>query len=464
MAARLWRLFWLTVLVGHAFLAILWWWFQPGGFGIGHPRFWANRVGPVAVLALSIASLWVLHRGRPAMVRLLLPMWPAAWAAAAMAGRFLFPISLAWLWLVPAGVAAVMGLGAIPSWRNSPMRSRGICAGIAFASALAGAGLVWTQRMPPPATHPLNTSLPELDTSISSSIVHAGAVRLEGKVLVHSFDGSITAPVSRLMLMIEPLLSFSSRSPDGCPTVLVGHEDRAGPAPRLRDGCRHGERSCAFVYDFRGQGSASLIVGSRPDVKGVAVEAVSRLERPVYSHLNSFCDVEIRGHRQLSLEFSACPGVPIEVRRFDYPIGRPARFAFLDKDETFRVVEASSGEKGPFHTLASGRLGRDEPLIITLHDQGRPQGRISFADWARQADVSFSPTAGWGVPVNAIEFSLSGDTPGSPASIFITLAGTSVGRGWDCVGHAAGTYRNRIVIESVEDSGTSSGPAGPPAE
>jgi hypothetical protein len=33
---------------------------------------------------------------------------------------------------------------------------------------------------------------------------------------------------------------------------------------------------------------------------------------------------------------------------------------------------------------------------------------------------------------------------------FVTLAGTSVGRGWDSVGHAPGTYRNRMKIEWVD--------------
>ncbi len=118
------------------------------------------------------------------------------------------------------------------------------------------------------------------------------------------------------------------------------------------------------------------------------------------------------------------------------------------------MVEASSGEKGPFKLLASGPLGRDEPLEITLLDQGRPEGWITLADWAQQAGTALSPSAGWGVPVNAIEFSASGDEPEAPASIFVTLAGTSVGRGWDCVGHTAGTYRNRIRFERIDDSGT----------
>jgi hypothetical protein len=131
-------------------------------------------------------------------------------------------------------------------------------------------------------------------------------------------------------------------------------------------------------------------------------------------------------------------------------MGRPAGFAFLDRDGSFRVVEATSGEKGPFRTLASGRLGREEPLSITLLDRGRPEGTIALADWARQADTSLSPTAGWGAPANAIEFSLSGNAPSAPASIFVTLASTSIGRGWDCVGHTAGTYRNRILFEKVK--------------
>ena len=35
---------------------------------------------------------------------------------------------------------------------------------------------------------------------------------------------------------------------------------------------------------------------------------------------------------------------------------------------------------------------------------------------------------------------------GFQLSVWITLAATSVGRGWDAVGHRAGTYRNRLEI------------------
>lgn len=52
--------------------------------------------------------------------------------------------------------------------------------------------------------------------------------------------------------------------------------------------------------------------------------------------------------------------------------------------------------------------------------------------------------------MNAIEFQrIDKRENEAPASqIWITLAATSVGRGWDCVGHHAGTYRNRMVFNA----------------
>ncbi len=130
----------------------------------------------------------------------------------------------------------------------------------------------------------------------------------------------------------------------------------------------------------------------------------------------------------------------------EYPVGRPARCAYLGEDGVFRIVEARSGEKGPFRELASGPLARNDPLTITFHDDGRAFCTMTLDDFAAQASIALSPTAGWGLPMNAIEFSLSDARPTSPASVFVTLAGTSVGRGWDSVGHAAGVYRNRMTV------------------
>jgi hypothetical protein len=169
--------------------------------------------------------------------------------------------------------------------------------------------------------------------------------------------------------------------------------------------------------------------------------------------------LQLAGHRKLSVSFSPCPGARIDVLPSDYPVGRPARCAFLGADGIFRVVEASSGEKGPFRELARGPLARGDALTMTFHDESQPFCAITLDDFASQASTDLSPTAGWGLPMNAVEFSRDNDRETSPASVFVTLAGTSVGRGWDSVGHAAGTYRNRMRVEILGGAGASTQPA-----
>ena len=67
--------------------------------------------------------------GRPSRMdrglRVLLPVWPAAWAAMAISARVLFPISLAWLWLAPGAAAAFMALATIPVYYQRPRASTG---------------------------------------------------------------------------------------------------------------------------------------------------------------------------------------------------------------------------------------------------------------------------------------------------------------------------------------------------
>ncbi len=449
------RLFWLTVLVAHLIAAALWWWLEPGGFPWGHPRFWMNRVLPWLVVLWGSGSLSSLHREDRRRLLIWLPAMPAAWLAGAVAGRLVFPITFAGIWLAPLGIAAAMAAFLIRIGRNLSPKPTAAMIAVACVGSVIGSAALLGQRPPAPGTHPLLTDFSDVEEppAVSSPTMPA-VIDLGADTRVYTSEGSLNIRLAPFALTVTPLLRFLNRSADGCWTILARPDIREGPEPRPRGATRLEDQSWLVHYDFPGQGPASLRVTHDPRTKSLSIDATTRLDRPVYSHLNAFCDLEVRGHRRLALQFSPCGATRIEVFHYDYPFGRPARFAFVDEARRFRVVEASSGEKGPFRILAEGRLDRSSSLTITLWDEDRAIGRITLVDWSAQASTQLSPTAGWGVPENAIEFSLNGVEPTSPASLFITLAATSVGRGWDSVAHAAGTYRNRITIEP----GTSVGP------
>ena len=435
-------LFWRVVLAAHAAAAAAWFWLMPGGFPIGHVRFWANRVVPVGCFVVALAGLFAAWRGRMAILRLIIVAFPAAWLAMGATMAIVFPVSGRALGLKLILFALALGAAAVLTCRKHRPRLLPMGA-IALAAALVGIALPLTQRAGPPSTLPVNLPLPELDATDAD--LPRDPIQLGVATEVHAASGAVRLRCGSLRLDVYPLLTFQSRSPDRCWTILAPLALRVGSRWRVAAG--RIDKMVQLTY--RGDETGYLAVSPRGEAGGLSIEAFARLDQPVYSHLNTFCEIGIAGHKRLALSFSPCPDARIDVLPSDYPVGRPRRLAYVDADGRFRVVEATSGEKGPFHELAAGPLRRGEPLAITLYDDESGVCCVVLDDWAAQAGTALSPTAGWGLPVNAIEFSREGDAPGSEAALFITLAGTSVGRGWDTVGHAPGTYRNRMRIEPV---------------
>ena len=151
------------------------------------------------------------------------------------------------------------------------------------------------------------------------------------------------------------------------------------------------------------------------------IDARTQLTTPIYSHLNTFTELTISGHRKLAVSFSPCPNSASNSSPSRSRAVRRLR-SLPDRNGIFRVVQARRAEKGPFTTLAEGKLGRSDPLTMTLYDQDTPVFEITLADWAAQAGVQVSPTAGYGLPVNAIEFSIDGETDRASAGMWIALA------------------------------------------
>ncbi len=418
------------VLAGNGAGAALWAWVSPRGYPALHPQWWANEVAPWVAVTVVAAALVALAAGRRPVARALVLGLGAAWAGAAVGALAWFPASGARMAVAPGLAAAALLLLAL---RGPPPLARGwplaVVAGLAVGFAAPR-----TQRAPDPDTRPAG----------SSAVGPAGPGQGDPPGWADVRAARLVADLPGARVLVEPLLTFGSCSPDRGWTLFA-------PGAVRRPFDLVGVDAGAVVRAAYAREDAfdrtTAVLEARRDGRALLVDATTRLERAVFSHLNAFTRVSLRAREPvgLALVFSPCASVPVEVTFADYPVGRPMRLAYLDGEGTFHVVEAASGEKGPFRELARGPLRRGEALTVTALAGGAPVARLTWADWSAQVGTTLSPTAGWGVPVNAIEFELAAT---GVMELWCTLAGTSVGRGYQSAGHAPGAYRNRLRVEA----------------
>lgn len=422
---RIARVVAIVVLVGHVVAAGAALPMLPHGFAPTDVWFWSNTVIPALAVLTTLAVFVRLLFFRSSRVALSVLVAAAAggWSGAALTGVFLFPSSMT-LGRCAATVAVALVLIAVAVWARE--RPAPTLVGLA-TGALLGGVVIFAQRAPAPSTRPAGGTLAEMQ---GEDTVEDAAT---GQVLLTCGKGK---------LRIAPLLSFRSRSPDRTWTVLA--PDEPGPQRKLT---HYAKTPVGFRASYSDDGLSTL-VAVKDRAGGLEVDAVSKLGAPVYSHLNSFTTIHIAFDALVSFSPTGPSRFPIEPA--DYPTGRPSQLAYLAEDLTFRVVRARDAEKGPFTELAKGRLGRDEPLVIEIRPQSEADKtdkgcRLTFKDWSSQVSTEPSPTAGWGVPQNSVQFFKGGDE----SLILLALAETGPGRGWHSVGHAEGTYRNRVRVEPL---------------
>jgi hypothetical protein len=423
------------VLVGAAF----WWWLMPGGFPISHSRFWLNSVAPIVVVVATLLALAGMLRRRYRIAGLVLLSCAAAWAAIAIYGRVQFPFSLSGKWILGMFAAGFAMVGWWMIRRQTGAEPIGSITAVVAGTGL-GAFVMWAEVPPRPTTNPSGEIVKIAWRDDAPAHVEP-VVRITESCRFYPNAENLVMTCGGVTIHCSPLVSFDRISPDGFWSLFAPRK----PANRKLQRSDAGSGTFDFNYS---DGSTIKLLG-RTATREVELTANSIVAQDAYSHLNSYCTFDISGHKKLSLAFSPCVESKIEVPTADYPFGRPARFAYVDAEENFHVVEATSGEKGPFRTLALGKLRRDEPLTITICDDGKPVASVEMGDWSRQLSTTLSPTAGWGVPVNAIEFRRDDSPADAPVNIWVCLAATSVGRGWDCVGHRAGVYRNRLRLRDL---------------
>jgi hypothetical protein len=430
-----------TAFAAHLVVAAIYWWLSPQGFSVDHSRFWLKSVVPLATMAVAVAGLVGMLRPHYPTTVIAALSFASAWIGGALAGRIIFPVSLRGFWIVGLAVGLIawgLTLVALP-WDFKTLRRS--CVLLTMAT-LVGVFVVWAQLPPLPSTDAYispDDKLKQFLLSPSDSSVEA-IVEIGDHFTIMPPSGEITLRRDKVRLTVSPFLEFDRTSPDRCWSIL------APSASTARRQCRGFSSTPNSSQMWRYSDDAKFYLHGGQSSDAVEFSCYTRVERDTYSHLNSFTVLEVVGHEQLSLIFSPCPETNIDVLPADYPTGRPARFAYLDGTGKFLVVEASSGEKGPFHPLESGPLTPGDEFSISLFDRETFVATVTLDDWPTQASTAISPTAGWGVPVNAIEFQRHGDKESSPVTIWITLASTGVGRGWEVVGHQEGTYRNQIKV------------------
>jgi hypothetical protein len=431
------RLVWLCVLALHVALALLALRCLPHGFPLLHARTVLGTFAPVGIGAGSVALGAALVLAPQAAVRCL-PVIPAFWGSAALALLVLFPVSGATAARCCGSLALGLAVLAAVSARGHAWLEL-LPAGL--FGALTGPLVAACERPAPANTAPWPSGVTPKPVAGEAS---SGSLELGSELSVESSTLSVSFRGQKTTITIAPVLEFSRISPDGFWSIFA--LNAAGPPQATTVRWTPEELSLATS-----DGTARLDV--RRGLDHVSLDAWTLLERPVYSHLNSFTSVTVSGHERLGLRFSPCPAGVIAVTHADYPAGAPARFAYVDASRHFHVVQATDAEKGPFIPLAEGILRADATLgieLVELGDGSRTFARLEFTDFAGELSTALSPTAGYGVTENAVEFGVADAAPSSPAHLVLALAASGVGRGWDTVGHRAGAYRNRVTLRAAE--------------
>ena len=426
------QLVWLLLLALHIGAAGVWWWLMPGGFPSSSTEFWVNQFWPPLIVALL--SFALLARGRigEGLLPPVLAAIPVFWMAFAISARLTFDASFESAWHLPFVAAFALAILWIHKMRLK-VRAWWLVPLVVIPAAILGWALPGTQRAPDPSTTPTGTAF----AAAPAGVGDAKVIKLSKDAQVRPSEARVVVRRDKLVMNVLPFLTFADRSPDRA-WVSLAPEGASKATNRIL--AAKVKEGAGWKLYYKDEGGSVLDVGVRDGA--VQLDASSRLDKPIFAHVDSYAEIAVSGHSKLTVSFSPAPDKRIELAAAT----AAERFAYLDANDTFHVMQATTRQRGPFTELASGKLKRGDPLVVTLYDADKPAFAITLSDWSAQASTALSPTAGAGIPVNAIELLRAGEPDTAPALLTFSLADTSIGRGTATVGHAAGVYRNRIAI------------------
>jgi hypothetical protein len=389
-------------------------WRRPTVFPLSSGLWWATTGTVLALWALVMLGV-VAVVTRSARLAFTVSLGPGVLlVVGAVTGRFVFPQTAATVFVVPFVLGVVWLALSLRVYRSVGLRRQLTGLGVmTLALGPLGAAQVLGRAPAPPDTRPLLVELPAPgETSALPIDVACGPGHLS----------------------VNPLLSFQDASDDGfwpiarTPTVLKALEPPA----------------------LSGAGRRAALVVKRSDAT-LELDAATHVPTRLASHLSRYTTIAARGFTAPSLAFGPTGARRFAVEAFDYPRGRPVSFGARTAEGDFVVWRATSAEKGPFHELGRGPLASTDALSMTLFDGDVARCRVTWLDFAAQADTSLSPTAGEGIPVNVVQFGRPAEDE-AQVLIIASLAATGIGEGLDTVWLSAGVYRNRLLVEPVGQS------------
>ena len=440
-----------AVLLLHLIAGIAALFLLPHGFALTDVHLWSNTVVPgAAVLVTAVAVVrYLFLRSSPMLLGVLVAAAAGGWLVAIATGGTLYPASMPASRLAAPAVVA-LALVTLAWWS----KERVVVSAVALvAGGALGALEVFAQRAAEPSTRPAGGTLAEVQGEAVSD---------------DAATGQIVVPCGKGKIRVNPMLTFQSRSPDRTWVLLAPAQDLR----KQRALTHYTKTANGLRASYTDDGESTLVV-TKDKSGAVDIEALTRLSAPVYAHLDTWTTIHLSFDATVS--FGPTGPTRFSFEPADYPTGRPMQLAYLGEDLAFHVVRARDAEKGPFAEVATGHLTRDEALTIEIRPRGdkedekeetpKPKGkgkskgkdkkdqdpdrdrgcRLVFKDWSAQLSTEPSPTAGSGLPQNSIQFFARDNE----SLVVLALAETGPGRGYDSVGHAAGTYRNRLRVEAI---------------
>lgn len=288
-----WTFTWWAIWLGHAVGAALAWSLLPGGFPWQHPRFWTNRVLPWVVVAVAAVGLMGARRKNALARQSAAVFVVATWTSALVASATVFPISAERFCLPLLVVTGLFWVACLVSCRNQWSWRWPVLATWA-AGILIGSLLPVAERAPAADTRPQRNPLtwPEVPCEGKPT---ASRLQVGSSVTLSPPSAELEVRFGRMTVSMRPLLRFESVSPDGCWTIFTPPAYR--PRSRLELVGTLGDAEGWYCYQSSFV-EHLLRVEPVADGDGMLVEALNRLQHPVFSHLNSFCELTILRQRR----------------------------------------------------------------------------------------------------------------------------------------------------------------------